>query len=257
MALVLAVLQAVLPLLGTWRGSTALVSTARPLALMQCLLLTGAMIALGYAFYFNDFTLAYVANHSNSAMPWGYRLSAIWGGHEGSLLLWVWMLAGWGAAVALLSRSVPTEMVARVLAVMGMVGIGFLSFMLFTSNTFDRILPWFPLDAADLNRLLQDPALIVHPPRIYMGYVGLSVAFSFAVAGARPAKRAPAAARRARPWTTIAWACLTIGVALGSWWAYYALGWGGWWFWDPVEHASLMPRLAGTALLHTLAVAEK
>jgi cytochrome c-type biogenesis protein CcmF len=257
MALVLAVLQAVLPLLGTWRGSAPLVSTARPLALMQCLLLTGAMIALGYAFYFNDFTLAYVANHSNSAMPWGYRLSAIWGGHEGSLLLWVWMLAAWGAAVALLSRSVPTEMVARVLAVMGMVGIGFLSFMLFTSNPFDRILPWFPLDGADLNPLLQDPGLIVHPPMLYMGYVGFSVAFSFAVAGLLAGKLDPVWARWARPWTTIAWACLTIGIALGSWWAYYELGWGGWWFWDPVENASLMPWLAGTALIHSLAVAEK
>ncbi|MCK0537685.1 heme lyase CcmF/NrfE family subunit [Alcanivorax quisquiliarum] len=257
MALVLALLQSVLPLIGAWRGNIALMSTARPLAIMQLLLLTIALIALGYAFYFNDFTLAYVANHSNSALPWGYRLSAIWGGHEGSLLLWVWMLAGWGAAVAWLSKSVPATMVARVLAVMGMIGIGFLSFMLFTSNPFDRLLPWFPLDGADLNPLLQDPGLIVHPPMLYMGYVGFSVAFAFAVAGLLAGRLDPVWARWARPWTTIAWAFLTVGIALGSWWAYYELGWGGWWFWDPVENASLMPWLSGTALIHSLAVAEK
>ncbi|MCH8543489.1 MAG: heme lyase CcmF/NrfE family subunit [Alcanivorax sp.] len=257
MALALAVLQATLPLLGAWRGNTALIATARPLALMQFILLSGALFALGYAFYFNDFTLTYVAGHSNSQMPWGYRLSAIWGGHEGSLLLWVWMLAGWGAAVSWFSRSVPSDMVVRVLAVMGMISIGFLAFMLFTSNPFDRTLPWFPIDGADLNPLLQDPGLIVHPPMLYMGYVGFSVAFSFAVAGLLAGRLDPAWARWARPWTTVAWAFLTIGIALGSWWAYYELGWGGWWFWDPVENASLMPWLSGTALIHSLAVAEK
>lgn len=256
-ALGLTILQSITPLWGTWAGKPALISTARPLALMQFLLISISIVALAWAFYTNDFSLSYVANHSNSAMPWQYRLSAVWGGHEGSLLLWVWMLAAWGAAVAVRSRSVPNGMVAKVLAVMGMIGVGFLSFMLFTSNPFERLLPWFPIDGADLNPLLQDPGLIFHPPMLYMGYVGFSVAFAFAVAGLISGRLDPAWARWARPWTTVAWAFLTVGIALGSWWAYYELGWGGWWFWDPVENASFMPWLTGTALIHSLAVTEK
>lgn len=257
LALGLAVLQSFAPLLGTFKQQQSWINLARPLAIMQFLLVSLSLIALAWAFYYNDFSIAYVANHSNSDLPWGYRLSAIWGGHEGSLLLWVWMLVAWGAAVALLSRSVPPSMVAKVLAVMGMIGVGFLSFMLFTSNPFARILPWFPIDGADLNPLLQDPGLVVHPPMLYMGYVGFSVAFAFAVAGLISGRLDPAWARWARPWTTVAWAFLTVGIALGSWWAYYELGWGGWWFWDPVENASFMPWLSGTALLHSLAVTEK
>ncbi|HLR17660.1 MAG TPA: heme lyase CcmF/NrfE family subunit [Alcanivoracaceae bacterium] len=256
-ALGLAILQAFTPLWGALKNKPVLESTARPLALMQFALVSISIVALAWAFYSNDFSLSYVANHSNSAMPWQYRLSAVWGGHEGSLLLWIWMLSAWGAAVALRSRSVPHSMVAKVLAVMGMIGVGFLSFMLLTSNPFDRLLPWFPIDGADLNPLLQDPGLIFHPPMLYMGYVGFSVAFAFAVAGLISGRLDPTWARWARPWTTVAWAFLTVGIALGSWWAYYELGWGGWWFWDPVENASFMPWLTGTALIHSLAVAEK
>jgi cytochrome c-type biogenesis protein CcmF len=215
------------------------------------------MIALAWAFYTNDFTIQYVANNSNSKLPWFYRLSAIWGGHEGSLLLWVWMLSLWGAAVATFTRSVPRVMVARVISVMGLISVGFILFMLLTSNPFARALPWPPMDGADLNPLLQDPGLIVHPPMLYMGYVGFSVAFAFAIGGLLTGNLDPQWARWARPWTTVAWCFLTIGIALGSWWAYYELGWGGWWFWDPVENASFMPWLAGTALIHSLAVTEK
>ncbi len=257
LALAAALCLSVFPLVGVSRGIAAWQWYARPLASVQWLAMTVGMVALGYSFYINDFTVSYVANHSNSALPLGYRISAIWGGHEGSLLLWGWLLASWAAMVGLLSRSVPQEMVARVLAVMGMIAVGFLLFMLLTSNPFDRTLPWFPLDGADLNPLLQDPGLIVHPPMLYMGYVGFSVAFAFAVAGLLTGNLDPAWARWARPWTTVAWCFLTVGIALGSWWAYYELGWGGWWFWDPVENASLMPWLAGTALIHSLAVSEK
>ena len=257
LALALALAQSVVPLIGAWKANSLMIATARPLALMQFALLSVSLVALAVAFYVHDFSIAYVANHSNSALPVFYRISAIWGGHEGSLLLWAWMLGGWSAAVALLSRGMPADMVARVLAVMGMVCIGFLAFMLFTSNPFDRLLPFFPLDGRDLNPLLQDPGLVVHPPMLYMGYVGFSVAFSFAVAGLLSGKLDPAWARWSRPWTTVAWGFLTIGIALGSWWAYYELGWGGWWFWDPVENASFMPWLAGTALIHSLAVSEK
>ncbi len=257
LCLAVAVVQSLVPLYGAWRGNPALQATARPLATMQFALVSVSLGALAWAFYTNDFSNEYVANHSNTMLPVFYRISAIWGGHEGSLLLWAWMLAGWGMLVAWLSRSVPVDMIARVLAVMGMVSIGFLTFMLFTSNPFDRILPWFPIDGADLNPLLQDPGLIYHPPMLYMGYVGFSVAFAFAVAGLLAGRMDAAWARWARPWTTIAWAFLTLGIALGSWWAYYELGWGGWWFWDPVENASFMPWLAGTALIHSLAVTEK
>ena len=257
LALAAALCSSVFPLVGVHRGIIAWQWYARPLAWLQWLALTIAIVCLGYSFYINDFSVAYVANHSNSALPLAYRLSAVWGGHEGSLLLWGWMLGGWAAMVGLLSRSVPLAMVSRVLSVMGMISVGFLLFMLLTSNPFDRVLPWFPLDGADLNPLLQDPGLIIHPPMLYMGYVGFSVAFAFAVAGLLAGNMDPAWARWARPWTTVAWSFLTVGIALGSWWAYYELGWGGWWFWDPVENASLLPWLAGTALIHSLAVTEK
>jgi cytochrome c-type biogenesis protein CcmF len=256
-ALAASLVLAIFPLIGVHRGVLAWQRYARPLAWLQWMAMTAAIVALGYSFYINDFSITYVANHSNSELPLGYRLSAIWGGHEGSLLLWGWMLAGWTALVGLLSRSVPLPMVVRVLSVMGMIAVGFLAFMLFTSNPFDRALPWFVIDGADLNPLLQDPGLIVHPPMLYMGYVGFAVAFGFAVAGLLEGNLDPAWARWARPWTTVAWCFLTVGIALGSWWAYYELGWGGWWFWDPVENASLMPWLAGTALIHSLAVSEK
>ncbi len=256
-AMATALVLAIFPLVGVYRRVEAWQHYARPLAWLQWLALTVAILALGYCFYINDFSITYVANHSNSELPLGYRLSAIWGGHEGSLLLWAWMLGGWTALVGLFSRKIPLDMVVRVLAVMGMIAVGFLAFMLLTSNPFDRSLPWFPIDGADLNPLLQDPGLIVHPPMLYMGYVGFSVAFAFAVAGLLAGNLDPAWARWARPWTTVAWSFLTVGIALGSWWAYYELGWGGWWFWDPVENASLMPWLAGTALIHSLAVSEK
>jgi len=256
-AIAAALVLAVFPLIGVYRRVESWQRYARPLAWLQWLALTVAMCCLGYSFYINDFTVTYVANHSNSQLPLGYRLSAIWGGHEGSLLLWGWMLGGWTALVGLFSRKVPLPMVVRVLSVMGMIAVGFHAFMLFTSNPFDRSLPWFPIDGADLNPLLQDPGLIIHPPMLYMGYVGFSVAFAFAVAGLLAGDLDPAWARWARPWTTVAWSFLTVGIALGSWWAYYELGWGGWWFWDPVENASLLPWLAGTALIHSLAVSEK
>lgn len=234
-----------------------MMSAARPLAWLQLLATSVSLAALGWAFIDHDFSIDYVAHHSNSALPVFYRISAVWGGHEGSLLLWVWMLAAWGAAVALFSRRIPLDIIARALAVLGMVSVGFYLFMLLTSNPFARLLPWFPIDGRDLNPLLQDPGLIFHPPMLYMGYVGFSVAFSFAIAGLLAGRLDPQWARWARPWTTLAWAFLTLGIALGSWWAYYELGWGGWWFWDPVENASFMPWLVGTALIHSLAVSEK
>ncbi|MGR8921984.1 MAG: heme lyase CcmF/NrfE family subunit, partial [Gammaproteobacteria bacterium] len=222
----------------------------------QCLLVFAAFLALVWAFVANDFSVAYVAANSNSALPLAYRISAVWGAHEGSLLLWVLMLALWSAAVSFSSRSLPPAFVARVLAVMGAISIGFLLFLLFTSNPFLRRIP-AAADGADLNPLLQDPGLIIHPPMLYMGYVGFSVAFAFAVAGLLGGYLDSAWARWARPWTIVAWAFLTVGIALGSWWAYYELGWGGWWFWDPVENASFMPWLVGTALIHSLAATEK
>jgi cytochrome c-type biogenesis protein CcmF len=219
-------------------------------------LIAVSFACLAQSFLANDFSVAYVANHSNTRLPTLYRFSAVWGGHEGSLLLWVLMLAGWGAAVSLASRQLPEVMVARVLAVLGLVGIGLLAFILFTSNPFDRMLP-AAAEGRDLNPLLQDPGLVFHPPMLYMGYVGFSVAFAFAIAALISGRLDAAWARWSRPWTTAAWVFLTLGIALGSWWAYYELGWGGWWFWDPVENASFMPWLVGTALIHSLAVTEK
>ncbi len=256
LALVISITQAGLPLVGSMTGNRTWMSMARPLAWGQFTLLAISFLCLMQAFLTDDFSVTYVATNSNSLMPTIYKFSAIWGAHEGSLLLWVLMLAGWGAAVASLSRNLPLPMIARVLSVQGMIAIGFLLFTVLTSNPFDRIFP-APLEGRDLNPLLQDFGLAIHPPMLYMGYVGFSVAFSFAIAALIGGKLDSAWARWSRPWTTGAWVFLTIGIALGSWWAYYELGWGGWWFWDPVENASFMPWLVGTALIHSLAVTEK
>ena len=256
-ALAFACVQSFVPLVGAQTNRTWLMQYARPMALGQATFLIISFIALTYCFVVDDFSVAYVANNSNSLLPTLFKVSAVWGAHEGSLLLWVLMLGLWGAAVALFSRSLPLDMVARVLAIMGMVGVGFILFTLFTSNPFDRSLPSIPADGADLNPLLQDFGLVIHPPTLYMGYVGFSVAFAFAIAALLGGRLDAAWARWSRPWTTAAWVFLTLGIALGSWWAYYELGWGGWWFWDPVENASFMPWLVGTALIHSLAVTEK
>jgi cytochrome c-type biogenesis protein CcmF len=256
-ALAFACVQSVVPLIGAQTNREWLMQYARPMALGQAVFLAISFAALTYCFVVDDFSVAYVANNSNSLLPTPFKVSAVWGAHEGSLLLWVLMLGLWGAAVALFSRSLPLDMVARVIAIMGMVGVGFTLFTLFTSNPFDRSLPSIPADGTDLNPLLQDFGLIVHPPTLYMGYVGFSVAFSFAIAALLGGRLDAAWARWSRPWTTAAWVFLTIGISLGSWWAYYELGWGGWWFWDPVENASFMPWLVGTALIHSLAVTEK
>ena len=256
LAAVLSVLLGVLPLWGTLRPNPTLQALARPLALLQFVLVALSFACLAYAFLNNDFSVKYVANHSNSLLPKQYQFAAVWGGHEGSLLLWMLMLTGWAAAVALFSQTLPLVMVARVLGVMGLITVGFMLFILFTSNPFDRLFP-VPADGRDLNPLLQDPGLVIHPPMLYMGYVGMSVAFAFAIAALLSGRLDAAWARWSRPWTVIAWAFLTLGIGLGSWWAYYELGWGGWWFWDPVENASLMPWLVGTALIHSLMVTEK
>ena len=256
LALILATAQAALPLAGSLTGNRPWMTTARPLAYGQFAFVAIAFAALAQAFLTSDFSVLYVANHSNTLLPDLYKISAVWGGHEGSLLLWALMMAGWGAAVATFSRNLPLPVVARVISVMGMVAIGFFLFMLLTSNPFERLFP-MPQEGRDLNPLLQDFGLAIHPPMLYMGYVGFSVAFAFAIAALIGGKLDAAWARWSRPWTTIAWVFLTIGIALGSWWAYYELGWGGWWFWDPVENASLMPWLVGTALIHSLAVTEK
>ncbi|NLS13258.1 heme lyase CcmF/NrfE family subunit [Vibrio sp. SM6] len=257
LSLAMAVLLSILPMWGAANNSAMLMNTARPLSwgMFGFLLLSFALLSWG--FYSNDFTIQYVASNSNSLLPWYYRLTAVWGAHEGSLLLWVLIQAGWTVAVAKFSRGMPQESVARVLAVMGLITVGFLLFIILTSNPFLRTLPYFPVDGRDLNPLLQDPGLIIHPPMLYMGYVGFSVAFAFAIASLISGRLDTAWARWSRPWTTAAWLFLTFGIALGSWWAYYELGWGGWWFWDPVENASFMPWLAGTALMHSLAVTEK
>ncbi|GHC25883.1 cytochrome c-type biogenesis protein CcmF [Kushneria pakistanensis] len=257
LALAMALVQAIVPLAGSVTRRALWMSYAGPMAWGQALFLLVAFVCLALGFLFNDFSVAYIANNANSNLPWYYRLSAVWGGHEGSVLLWSMMMAFWGLAVSLFSRNLPRDMLARVLSVLGMINAGFLLFILVTSSPFERILPVPPLDGADLNPLLQDPGLIVHPPMLYMGYVGFSVAFAFALAALMGGRLDAAWTRWARPWTNLAWAFLSVGIALGSWWAYYELGWGGWWFWDPVENASLMPWLAGTALMHSLAVTEK
>ncbi len=257
LALVLSVFLAVVPMVGAARGDVFLMGFAKPLAKSLFFFLVVSMICLGYAFATDDFSVKYVAGNSNSALPIYYKLSAIWGGHEGSLLLWVFILTGWTYAVALKADGLPVDIMARVLAVLGLVGVGFISFTLITSSPFDRLLLNVPAEGADLNPLLQDIGLIIHPPLLYMGYVGFSVAFAFAIAALLSGKLDVAWCRWTRPWTNVAWAFLTIGITLGSWWAYYELGWGGWWFWDPVENASFMPWLVGTALVHSLAVTEK
>jgi len=256
LALLLAAAQATLPLIGVARRVPAWVALARSAAQGQFLFIAVAFACLAWSFVTNDFSVANVASNSNSRLPVPYRFAATWGSHEGSMLLWVLMLAAWSVAVALFSRHLPEETVARVLGVMGIVSCGFLLFMLLTSNPFDRVFPP-PPDGRDLNPLLQDPGMVMHPPMLYMGYVGFSVAFSFAVAALLAGRLDSAWARWSRPWTTAAWCFLTCGIMLGSWWAYYELGWGGWWFWDPVENASFMPWLVGTALIHSLAVTEK
>ena len=248
---------AIFPLWGAEKGHSQLMSLARPMTYGLFFTLTIAFAALFYLFAVNDFSVQYVVNNSNSSLPIYYRLSAVWGSHEGSLLLWIWLLTLWGAAVALFSKHLPQEAVARVLGIMGIISIGFLLFVLFTSNPFTRTFPDFPVDGRELNPMLQDVGLIFHPPLLYMGYVGFSVAFAFAIASLMTGKLDSAWARWSRPWTMAAWVFLTLGIVLGSWWAYYELGWGGWWFWDPVENSSLMPWLAGTALIHSLSVTEK
>ena len=256
LALLVALVQGVVPMLGAARRDGAMMAVAVPAARTQFVLVAVAFACLAYSFVTNDFSVENVALNSNSHLPVQYRLAAAWGSHEGSLLLWSLMLAGWGAAVTLLSRHLPTTLRARVIAVMGLVAIGFLLFLLATSNPFARLSPPAP-EGRDLNPLLQDPGMVVHPPLLYMGYVGFSVAFAFALAALIGGRLDAAWARWSRPWTTVAWAFLTLGIMLGSWWAYYELGWGGWWFWDPVENASFMPWLVGTALIHSLAVTEK
>ncbi len=246
----------VAPIVGAQTRWSKGMALARPLTTVLFVLVTASMFALGASFVNHDFSVQYVASHSNSALPIEYRIAGIWGGHEGSLLLWMFMLALWMLAVARFSRSLPLPVVARILGVMGLVAVGFLAFTLITSNPFERLVP-AAADGRDLNPLLQDPGMVLHPPMLYMGYVGFSVAFAFAIAALIGGNLDAQWARWTRPWTTAAWIFLTIGIALGSWWAYYELGWGGWWFWDPVENASFMPWLVGTALIHSLAVTEK
>ncbi len=256
LALCMALIQATLPVIGAHKGIASWIAVAKPAAQAQLLFMAISFACLTYAFLVHDFSVQYVAANSNTALPTIYLISGVWGAHEGSLLLWALTLSIWTVAVTLFSRSVPDAMVARVIGVMGMISVGFLLFMLLTSNPFER-LPMPPMEGRDLNPLLQDPGLAIHPPMLYMGYVGFSVAFAFAIAAMLGGQLDAAWARWSRPWTNVAWVFLTLGIVLGSWWAYYELGWGGWWFWDPVENASFMPWLVGTALIHSLAVTEK
>ena len=256
LCLALSIAQGVLPLVGAAKGNRALMAVARPAAAANAFFGTVAIGCLAYSFYLSDFTVLNVANNSNSLLPWYYKVAATWGSHEGSILFWTVTLGWWGAAVAFCARRLPAEMVARVTGVLGLVGMGFLLFMLLTSNPFLRLFP-APAEGADLNPLLQDPGMVFHPPLLYLGYVGFAVPFAFAIAALISGRLDAAWARWMRPWTTAAWVLLTLGIALGSYWAYYELGWGGWWFWDPVENSSFMPWLTGTALIHSLAVTEK
>ncbi|MBO0332458.1 heme lyase CcmF/NrfE family subunit [Sneathiella sp. CAU 1612] len=256
LALITAIFQGVFPLIGAARNSQPMMRFANNAAFVQFAAITAAFICLTVGYITSDFSILNVANNSHSLKPMLYKISGVWGNHEGSLLLWSWILALFGLAVAVFGRNLPDSLKARVLSVQGLVGVGFLMFILFTSNPFERIDP-APLDGSGLNPLLQDPGLAFHPPFLYLGYVGLSITFSFAIAALIEGKVDPAWARWVRPWTLAAWGFLTIGIALGSWWAYYELGWGGWWFWDPVENASFMPWLAATALLHSAIVVEK
>lgn len=256
LGLILAIILSVAPLYGAYRQKSHLIKMAHTLVAGHFVFALGAYAILTIAFLQHDFTITYVATNSNLLLPWYYRLSAVWGGHEGSLLLWILMLASWMLLVSRFSRNIPQYFVARVLSVMGMISVGFFLFTLLTSNPFDRLIPG-PLDGQDLNPLLQDPGMIFHPPLLYMGYVGFAVAFGFAIAGLLGGRVESQWVKWSRPWTLMAWAFLTVGIALGSWWAYYELGWGGWWFWDPVENASFIPWLIGTALIHSQAVTEK
>ena len=257
LALSLAVLLSVLPMVGVYRNNQLLMTLSRPICSGIWVFMVVSFSCLAWAFLHDDFSVAYVARNSNTLLPWYYKFTAVWGGHEGSLLLWVLMVASWTYAVSLFSRNLPLDILARVLSVMGIISVCFLLFMLLTSNPFDRLMLNTPAEGTDLNPLLQDFGLIVHPPFLYMGYVGFSVAYAFAITALLTGKLDAAWARWTRPWTNTAWAFLTIGIALGSWWAYYELGWGGWWFWDPVENVAFMPWLVGTALIHSLAVTEK
>ena len=256
LSLFVALVLGLLSLIGAHQGRRDWVVLARPATQALWLLTALAYGCLTYAFYSNDFSVVYVVQHSNSQLPDIYRIAGVWGGHEGSLLLWHFMLTSWMLAVSLFSRQLPDAMVARVLGVLGLVAVGFLVFMLFTSNPFLRLAD-APADGRDLNPLLQDPGLVFHPPMLYMGYVGLAIPFAFAIAALLNGRLDAAWARWSRPWATAAWIFLTLGIALGSWWAYYELGWGGWWFWDPVENASFLPWLVSAALIHSLAVTEK
>lgn len=254
LALGIALLLSVYPLWGVARGDARMMASSRLFAWLLFMSVAGAFLVLVNTFVVNDFTVTYVASNSNTQLPVWYRVAATWGAHEGSLLLWVLLMSGWTFAVAIFSQRIPLDIVARVLAIMGMVSVGFLLFILFTSNPFSRTLPNFPIEGRDLNPLLQDPGLIFHPPLLYMGYVGFSVAFAFAIASLLSGRLDSTYARFTRPWTLAAWIFLTLGIVLGSAWAYYELGWGGWWFWDPVENASLLPWLSATALLHSLSL---
>ena len=256
LAACVALVQGVLPLAGTVNDNQRWQALAKPAATLQFLLIAFSFAVLAHGALTDDFSIKYIAGHSNSLLPTQYKFASVWGGHEGSLLLWMLMLSGWTLAVAIFSRTLPLAMVARVIGILGLVSTGFLMFILITSSPFERLLP-APQDGKDLNPLLQDPGLVIHPPMLYMGYVGFSVAFAFAVSALLSGRMDAAWARWSRPWTIVAWIFMTAGIALGSWWAYYELGWGGWWFWDPVENASLMPWLFGTALIHALMVTDK
>ncbi len=257
LAFCLCALLGTLPLIGASTGNRLWIGLARPLAAGVFVFLTLSLAILAYSFVTDDFSVSFVAQHSNSMLPTRYKFTAVWGGHEGSFLFWTWMLGGWMLAVSIFSRAMPDDFVARVLGVMGIIGAGYTMFMVMTSNPFDRVLPMSPADGADLNSALQDFGFIIHPPSLYMGYVGFSVVFSFAIAALLSGRLDSAWARWSRPWANAAWAILTIGIALGSWWAYYELGWGGWWAWDPVENPPMINWLLGTALIHSLAVTEK
>ena len=256
LALLVAVVQAILPLAGAHWCINSWMRVARPAAALQCLLVWLALAILTHAFLTNDFSVLYVASNSHTDLPAIYRFTAVWGGHEGSMLLWQGLLSAWTLAVALRSRQLPQAYAARVLGVMGVLSVGLLLFLLLLSNPFERLIP-VALEGRDLNPLLQDPGMVVHPPLLYMGYVGFSVAFAFAIAALLSGELNAAWARWSRPWTLAAWSFLTLGILLGSGWAYYVLGWGGWWFWDPVENASFMPWLVGTALIHSLIVTDQ
>jgi cytochrome c-type biogenesis protein CcmF len=257
LALGLSICLAVLPALGVYKGQSSLMQLSGSLAAGLFVFILFSFVCLVDAFLSDDFSVSYVARNSNSALPIQYKISAVWGAHEGSFLLWSLIMATWTLAVSIFSSGLTLDMRARVLSVLGFLSVGFILFILLTSNPFDRSLPVFPVDGADLNPLLQDFGLIVHPPMLYMGYVGFAVPFAFAIATLTSGRLDAAWARWSRPWTNLAWAFLTLGITLGSWWAYYELGWGGWWFWDAVENASFMPWLVGTALIHSLAATEK